>query len=102
MEARMVTLTPKPGRLDEVAAFWNDEVVAAIAEQQGNRGFVLLKDAANGRIVGLSLWDNADDANAAVQTFRSHMGAIEESLASPPAAAIVEVAAFAPVSLAAV
>jgi quinol monooxygenase YgiN len=93
MDARMVTLTPKPGRLDDLAAFWNDEVVAEIVEQAGNRGFFLVKDEANDRLVGLSLWESAADADAAGPTFGSHMTAVADLLAGPPNAAVVEVAA---------
>jgi quinol monooxygenase YgiN len=93
MDARMVTLTPKPGRLDDLAAFWDDEVVAEIAGQAGNLGFVLVKDEANDRLVGLSLWESAADADAAGPTFRGHMTAVAGLLAGPPSAAVVEVAA---------
>jgi quinol monooxygenase YgiN len=93
MDARMVTLTPKPGHLDALAAFWDDAVVAEIADRPGNRGFVLLKDAANGRLVGVSMWDSATDAEAAGPTFRSHMSSVAEHLASPPSPAFAEVAA---------
>lgn len=93
MEARMVTLTPRPGHVDDVAAFWTDPVVAGLAAQPGNRGFVLLKDTANGRVIGLSLWDSAADAEASGPTFRSHMEGIGQYLAEPPRAMIAEVAA---------
>jgi quinol monooxygenase YgiN len=89
----MVTLTPKPGRLDDLAAFWDDEVVAEIVEQAGSLGFVLVKDGANERLVGLSLWESAADADAAGPTFRGHMAAVADLLAGPPTAAVVEVAA---------
>jgi heme-degrading monooxygenase HmoA len=93
MEARMVTMTPKPGHINELAAFWDESVVAEIADRAGNRGFVLLKDAAGDRLVGLSLWDSAADAEAAGSTFRKHMSGVSEHLASPPSAELVEVAA---------
>ena len=93
MEARLLTLTPKPGHLDELAAFWDESVVAEIARQHGNRGFALLKDAAGERIIGLSLWDSAADVDAAGCTVRAHMAAIANHLAAPPAVALVEVSA---------
>jgi quinol monooxygenase YgiN len=89
----MVTLTPKPGHLDDLAAFWDDTVVAEMNGQPGNRGFVLLKDPENERVVGLSLWDAAADADAAGPTVRAHMASISEHLASAPIIALVEVAA---------
>ncbi len=93
MEARMVTLTPKPTDIDELAAFWTDAVVAEITAQPGNRGFVLLKDTANARVIGLSLWDSTADAEASGPTFRRHMEAVGEYLADPPHAVIAAVAA---------
>jgi heme-degrading monooxygenase HmoA len=93
MDARMVTLTPKPGHLDSLAEFWDDVVVSQIADQPGNRGFVLLKDTANGRLVGLSLWESAADADAAGSTFRAHMSGVADHLASPPTAVVAQVAA---------
>jgi quinol monooxygenase YgiN len=89
----MVTLRPKPGHLDALAGFWDDAVVAEIAGQHGNRGFALLKDAANDRVVGVSLWDSAADVDAAGPTVRAHMASIADHLASPPEVALVEVAA---------
>jgi heme-degrading monooxygenase HmoA len=93
MEARMVTLIPKPGHLDDLAAFWDDTVVAEINGLPGNRGFVLLKDAESDRVVGLSLWDASTDADAAGPTVRAHMASISEHLAVPPRITLVEVAA---------
>jgi heme-degrading monooxygenase HmoA len=93
MEARMVTLTPKPGHVDDLSAFWDDTVVAEIAGQQGNRGFVLLKDVAHDRVVGVSLWASTADVDAAAPIVRAHMASIADHLASPPEVTRVEVAA---------
>ncbi len=95
MEARMVTLTPKPGDIDDLAAFWTEPVVAEITAQPGNRGFVLLKDTGNARVIGLSLWDSTPDAEASGPTFRRHMEAVGKYLADAPHALIAEVAASA-------
>jgi heme-degrading monooxygenase HmoA len=90
----LLTLTSKPGHLDALAAFWDDGVVAEIAGQRGNRGFALLKDAANDRVVGVSLWDSAADVDAAGPTVRAHIASIADHLASQPEVAVVEVAAL--------
>jgi len=84
MNARMVIAEPKPGHLDDVVGFWDEETVAEIIGQQGSRGFFLFRDAANGRVVALSMWDSDADANAAGLTFRSHMASVSGHLASPP------------------
>jgi heme-degrading monooxygenase HmoA len=90
----LLTLRPKPGHLDALAAFWDETVVAEIAGQRGNRGFALLKDTANDRVVGVSLWDSAADVEAAGATVRAHIASISDHLASPPEVALVEVAAL--------
>jgi heme-degrading monooxygenase HmoA len=99
MQARFVTLTAKPGRVDELAAFWDNGVVAQITAQAGNRGFFLLADNDSDRVIGLSLWDSADAADAAGATFRSHMDAVAHHLAAPPSAAAMHVAVASPVAL---
>jgi heme-degrading monooxygenase HmoA len=93
MNARFVTLTPKPGQAEALATFWDDAVVAQVTAQPGNRGFILLTDADtdNDRVVALSLWDSAAAAAAAGATFRSHMGQIAQHLAAPPSAAAMRV-----------
>jgi quinol monooxygenase YgiN len=93
MEARMVTMTPKPGHLDDLAAFWDAAVVSEITDQEGAAGFVLLKDTANDRLVGVSLWASAAAADAAGGTFGSHMQTVGGHLAAPPSVTIAEVAA---------
>ena len=92
MEARTVTLTPKPGHLDDVVAFWDDEVVTEIPDQTGKRGFTLLKGAVNGRVVLLSLWESAADADATGSTFRRHTASVSDHLTGAPSPVIVEVA----------
>lgn len=99
MEARLVTLTAKPGHVEALAAFWDDAVVAQITTQAGSRGFFLLTDTANDRVVGLSLWDSAADADATGHTFRSHMDAVAGHLAGPPDPAAMHVAAATPATL---
>lgn len=92
MDARFVTLTPKPGQTQALAAFWDAGVVAQITAQPGSRGFLLLTDLADERVIGLSLWDSAADADAAGPTFRSHMAQIAHHLAVPPSPAAMHVA----------
>lgn len=93
MDARLVTLTAKPGQAPALAAFWDDAVIAQITAQAGSRGFFVLTDAANDRVIALSLWDSANDADATGPTFRTHMDAVAEHLAAPPSPAAMHVAA---------
>jgi heme-degrading monooxygenase HmoA len=93
MDARMVTLNALPGHVPAVAAFWDDAVIAQITAQAGSRGFFVLTDSANDRVVALSLWDSAADADATGPTFLSHMAAVAEHLAAPPSPTALHVAA---------
>ena len=101
VDARLVTLTAKPGGAAALAGFWDDDVVAHITAQTGCRGFLILTDPADDRVVALSLWDSADDADAAAPTYLAHMAAVAEHLAAPPSPAgmHVAVAATAPLAL---
>ena len=92
MNARFVTLTPKPGQAEDLAMFWDEAVVAQITAQPGNRGFLLLTDAAEDRVIAVSLWDSGTDADAAGSTFRDHMGQIAHYLAAPPSPSAMRVA----------
>lgn len=93
MDARMVTLDAKPGHVDDLAAFWDNAVLAQITSQAGSQGFFIFTDSANDRVVGLSLWDSTADADATAATFGSHMAAVAEHLAAPPIPARLHVAA---------
>ena len=95
MDARMVTMTAKPGHAEQLAEFWDDDVVAEITGCPGNRGFVLLLDADGSRVHGLSLWDTADDATVARGTFARHMAAVSQHLATDPEARPAHVVAAA-------
>lgn len=92
MDARLVIADPNPGHLNELVGFWADETVAQITSRQGNCGFVLFRDHANGRVVALSLWDGDADADAAGLTFKTHMASVSGHLASPPQRERLEVA----------
>lgn len=92
MDARCVTLTAKPGQAEALASFWDDSIVSEITAQPGNRGLLMLADAANDRVLGLSLWDSAADADAAGPTFGRHMDAVAGLLAAPPLPAAMHIA----------
>jgi hypothetical protein len=93
MDARMVTLIPKPGHADELVEFWDETVVGEITGCAGNRGFVLLKEPDGTAVHGLSFWDATADAEAARATFRRHMAAVSGHLAAEPQAHVADVAA---------
>jgi hypothetical protein len=93
MDARLLTLTAKPGGTAALAAFWDEEVIARITAQAGSRGFYVLTDAADDRVVCLSLWDSAADADATAPTYLAHMAAIADLVAAPPSAAAMTVVA---------
>jgi len=84
---------PKPGQQQELAASWTHAVVAEISERPGNGGFVRVAHASGDRVVGLSLWDSAADAEAPGPLFRSHMAGVAEHQAGPPPPAMCGVMA---------
>jgi quinol monooxygenase YgiN len=92
MNARMVIAEPRSGHLDALVGFWDDETVAQITGQRGNRGFLLFQDAASGRVVALSIWESDADADAAGLTFKRHMETVLGHLASPPQVQRLDVA----------
>ena len=67
-----------------MVGFWDDETVAQIVEQHGNRGCCLFRDDVTGRVVALSMWESDADADAAGLTFTSHMERVSGYLTSTP------------------
>jgi hypothetical protein len=92
MDARLVTLTAKPGEAAALAAFWDDDVVAQITAQTGSRGFYILTNIAADQVVAVSLWDSAKDADATGPTFLRHMAAVAQHLSAPPSPSALHVA----------
>src|ERR1700694_2322966 len=83
MNARMAIVEPRPEHVDEVVGVWDDETVAQITGQQGNRGLFLFRDVANGRVGAVCLWGSDADADAAGLAFRRHTASVSGYLASP-------------------
>ena len=48
MKARLVIAEPTPEHMADVVGFWDDETVAQIVEQHGNRGCCLFRDDVTG------------------------------------------------------
>lgn len=92
MTARLVIAEPRPEHLADVVGFWDDETVARIMGQHGNRGSFLFRGDVSGRVVALSVWDSDADADAAGRTFTSHMERVSGYLASPPQVECLDVA----------
>lgn len=64
MVARHVTATVRKDKLDEALKIYQDSVVPEGKIQQGYRGIYVLADREAGKIISISLWDNAEDAAA--------------------------------------
>jgi hypothetical protein len=84
MKARLVIAESKPAHLADVVGFWNDETLARIVEQHGNRGFCWFRDDVTGRVVAMSMWESDADADAAGLTVKSHLERVSGYLASTP------------------
>ncbi|MCA1705458.1 MAG: hypothetical protein LC808_20255 [Actinobacteria bacterium] len=72
MEARVLIAEAKDGELDNLASYWDHDRLQEIMEQAGNRGFLLLGDPDTNRVIGISLWDTKEEADATESTFLAH------------------------------
>lgn len=64
MFARVTHVQPKPGKLDEVVALYQDCVLPLLKQQQGFHSTLLLTDPATGKGMSITLWDSQADRQA--------------------------------------
>ena len=74
MFTRIVELTTKPGKNEQLSATINDKVLPILKKQ---RGFVdemiLVSDKEDNRVVGLSFWNTKEDAEQYHRTEYQHV-----------------------------
>ena len=58
MYARMTTIYPQPGMLDEAIRIAQDGVLPAAREQPGFKGVLALADYSTGKLIGITLWES--------------------------------------------
>lgn len=84
MEARVLVAEAKEGELESLARFWDHDRLREILDQAGNRGFLLLGDPDNNRIIGVSLWDTKEEADASESNFQSHASEFQAFMTHEP------------------
>jgi quinol monooxygenase YgiN len=57
MHARVVTLQVQPGKMDELNAIFQDDVVPAVRQVAGFRSLTLLEDRKTSRAMMFSVWE---------------------------------------------
>jgi hypothetical protein len=84
MEARVLVAEAKQGELENLARFWDGDRLREILDQAGSRGFLLLGDPDNNRIIGISLWDTKEEADATEGTFQAHASEFQAFMTHEP------------------
>ena len=78
MFTRIVELTTKPGKNEQLSATINDKVLPILKRQKGFVDeMVLVSDKEDNRVVGLSFWNTREDAE---QYHRTEYPKVQETL----------------------
>lgn len=87
MQARLVTITVQPDKMDEATRLYQESVVPAAMQQPGNRFLALLTDAATGKGVSISIWDDEQAMLASEQSgyLQEQLQKFGSILTGPPA-----------------
>jgi heme-degrading monooxygenase HmoA len=93
MEARVSTIEGQPDRIDNVLSQVESDILPALQQQDGFKGFTLLVDRSSGKVVGLSYWESAAARQASEEVGRqSRERAAETAGGSSPTVEVFEVA----------
>ena len=78
MFTRIVELTPKPGKNEQLSATINDKILSILKKQKGFVDeMVLVSDKEDNRVLGLSFWNTREDAE---QYHRTEYPKVQETL----------------------
>lgn len=61
MYARVTTIQISPYRLDEAIGVLREQVVPAIQQQNGFKGYLMLVDRGTGNSINITLWEEETD-----------------------------------------
>jgi heme-degrading monooxygenase HmoA len=64
MHARTGVIEVSADRMDDALQAFQSEQLPRYREQSGYKGFTMLADRDNGKILGISFWESADDVSA--------------------------------------
>ena len=67
MHARIVTFQSSPERIGDPGQGFRERVLPELQQQAGFRGAYVLLDRAGGKLLGITLWENEQAAEAAMQ-----------------------------------
>ena len=95
MHARVVHVQIRADKLDEATRLFQESVIPAMKQQQGNRGGYLLTDRTTGKGISVSLWDGeaAMTASESSGYLQEQLGRFRDLFAQPPTTEHYEVSA---------
>ena len=64
MHARISTLEMEPARIDDMVGLAKEQIVPALEQSDGFKGFTLMVDRQSGKGVGVSFWESAEALQA--------------------------------------
>ena len=95
MHARVTTVSDQPDKVAETTRIYNENILPVVKAASGNRGALLLIDAASGHGMSITLWDSAADGQTydASGSYREQVAKISQFFSAPPSLATYEVGA---------
>jgi heme-degrading monooxygenase HmoA len=86
MFARVTFINVKPDKVGDAIKLYEKSVLPAAESQKGFRGVLLLTDAAGGRGMSITLWDNEQDAldNEQSRYYQSQLVKFMPFFSGPP------------------
>ena len=95
MYARMTMAQAQPERFDEAVTAVQDTFVSAAQQKPGYRGFLLLTERDQQRLVGISLWESEADMQSSGGTsgyYQQQLAEFTDLLVTPATTTTHEVA----------
>jgi hypothetical protein len=70
MYANVITFQGQPDRMQDIGDYFREHVLPTLQAQAGFQGVTTLVNRENGKLMGISLWESEQTANAAVSAIR--------------------------------
>lgn len=87
MYARVTTIQISPYRLDEAIGILREQVVPAIQQQNGFKGYLMLVDRGTGNSINITLWEEEADRQVTgshSEYYRNAIGKVVPFLTDTP------------------
>lgn len=92
MYARVITFQYQAGKVDEALHILRETVVPELRQQPGFKGTTNLVDYSHNKVVGITLWQAADDLQSSgMSKLQARFATISSFLAAPPLVETYEV-----------